>query len=192
MCAIKTLHVNLLYTSIYVQYAPSYYTNICSQHIYVHGGNLKWLSCYIRISIGITSKHPSYYTFLKSFMPTGKLPISQSNWWFTRPSDQTISKNPFLNICSAHVTVYGYQQLADDTLHICDCLEKLIMIGTNYVSREIIFDVQVYQYNNYVTVSLVVVFGMNSVSNAGRETVTVRDKAECYYSFPACIIPLQN
>ena len=81
-----------------------------------------------------------------------------------------MSENPFLDICSAHVTVYGNQQLADDTLQICDCLEKLLMIGINYVSREIIFDVQVYQYNNYVIISLVVVFGINSVNNAGRET----------------------
>ena len=39
----------------------------------------------------------------------------------------------------------------------------------------------------YVIVWLAVVFGINSVSNAGGNTVIVRGEAEHYYSFPACI-----
>ena len=39
----------------------------------------------------------------------------------------------------------------------------------------------------YVIVLLAVVFGINSVSNAGGKTVIVRGEAEHYYSFPACI-----
>ena len=44
----------------------------------------------------------------------------------------------------------------------------------------------------YVIVWLAVVFGINSVSNAGREIVIVRGAAEHYYNFHTCIVSTIN
>ena len=44
----------------------------------------------------------------------------------------------------------------------------------------------------YVTVSFAVVFGINSSSNAGMNTVSVRGAAEHYYTFHTCIASTVN
>ena len=44
----------------------------------------------------------------------------------------------------------------------------------------------------YVIVWFAVVFGINSVSNAGGKIVRVRGAAEHYYSFHTCIVSIIN
>ena len=44
----------------------------------------------------------------------------------------------------------------------------------------------------YVIVWLAVVFGINSVSNAGKKIVIVRGAAKHYYTFHTCIVSISN